>query len=267
MKFNTFSKTLLTAFVFTSAFQANAQQKSTGINLLMMDNSVRPNDDFFLFVNGTWIKTTEIPADKTRWGSFDELREKTDKDALAILQEAATNAKYTSKTDEGKAINMYKVVMDTVARNKQGINPIKPTLAKINAIKNIKDLQKFMIEEEADGGSAGFFSFGIGADSKNSNKNVVSLRVGSLGLPDRDYYVSDDKDSKEKREKYQAHVARMLQFGGEKPEQAKKDAANVLALEIEMSKPRLDRVQRRDPKIQYNPITNENKLVVSMPMS
>ncbi len=253
MKFNTFSKTLLTAFVFTSAFQVNAQQKSTGINLLMMDNSVRPNDDFFLFVNGTWIKTTEIPADKTRWGSFDELREKTDKDALAILQEAAANAKYTSKTDEGKAVNMYKVVMDTVARNKQGIIPIKPTLAKINAIKNIKDLQKFMIEEEADGGSAGFFSFGIGADSKNSNKNVVSLRVGSLGLPDRDYYVSDDKDSKEKREKYQAHVARMLQFGGEKPEQAKKDAANVLALEIEMSKPRLDRVQRRDPKIQYNP--------------
>ena len=253
MKFNTFSKTLLTAFVFTSAFQVNAQQKSTGINLLMMDNSVRPNDDFFLFVNGTWVKTTEIPADKTRWGSFDELREKTDKDALAILQEAATNAKYTSKTDEGKAINMYKVVMDTVARNKQGINPIKPTLAKINAIKNIKDLQKFLIEEEADGGSAGFFSFGIGADSKNSNKNVVSLRVGSLGLPDRDYYVSEDKDSKEKREKYQAHVARMLQFGGEKPEQAKKDAAKVLALEIEMSKPRLDRVQRRDPKIQYNP--------------
>mgnify|MGYP006354395009 FL=1 len=253
MKFNTISKTLLTAVLFTSALQVNAQQKSTGINLSMMDQSVSPKDDFFLFVNGTWIKNTEIPADKTRWGSFDALRETTDNDALSILQKAATNAKYTSSTDQGKAVNMYKVVMDTVARNKQGINPIKPTLAKIKAIKNIKDLQKFMMEDEAAGGSAGFFNFGIGSDSKNSNKNVVSLRVGGLGLPDRDYYVSDDKDSKEKREKYQVHVARMLEFGGEKPEQAKKDAAKVLALEIAMSQPRLDRVQRRDPKKQYNP--------------
>ena len=124
MKFNTISKTLLTAVLFTSALQVNAQQKSTGINLSMMDQSVSPKDDFFLFVNGTWIKNTEIPADKTRWGSFDALRETTDNDALSILQKAATNAKYTSSTDQGKAVNMYKVVMDTVARNKQGINPI-----------------------------------------------------------------------------------------------------------------------------------------------
>ena len=253
MKLTILPKALLSTLLFAGVVQSNAQQKSPGINLSLMDTSVSPKDDFFNFVNGTWVKNTEIPADKTRWGSFDELRQNTDKDALAILKDAAKNPNYSSKTDQGKAINMYKAAMDTVARNKQGINPIKPYLAKINAVKNIKGLQKLMMEEEAKGGGIGFFGFGIGADDKNSNKNVVSLGIGGLGLPDRDYYVSDDKDSKEKREKYQLHVARMLTFIGENPEQAKASAAKILALEIAMSKPRLDRVERRDPKKQYNP--------------
>ena len=118
------SKTLLTACAFTAALQVNAQQKAPGINTSLMDKSVSPKDNFFQFVNGTWLKTTEIPADKTRWGSFDELRQNTDKDALAILKEAAKNPKYPSSTDQGKAISMYKAAMDTVARNKQGIAPI-----------------------------------------------------------------------------------------------------------------------------------------------
>jgi predicted metalloendopeptidase len=218
-----------------------------------MDKSVKPSDDFFKFVNGTWLKNTEIPADKTRWGSFDELRQNTDKDALAILKESATNPKYKSNTDQGKAIIMYKAAMDTVARNKQGIAPLTPYLAKINAVKNVKDLQKLMMETEAQGGGVGFFGIGIGADEKNSTRNVVSVGPGSLGLPDRDYYVSEDKDSKEKREKYVVHVAKMLQFLNETPEQAKANAEKILALEIQMSKPRLDRVERRDSKKQYNP--------------
>uniref|UniRef100_UPI0025D5061B M13 family metallopeptidase n=1 Tax=Flavobacterium sp. TaxID=239 RepID=UPI0025D5061B len=253
MKFTFISRTLLTVAIFTSAIQINAQQKTPGINLSLMDKSVSPKNDFFKFVNGTWLKNTEIPADKTRWGSFDELRQNTDKDALAILKKATTNSKYNSTTDQGKAINMYKAAMDTVARNKQGIDPIKPYLAKINAVKNIKDLQNLMMQQEAFGGGVGFFGFGIGADDKNSNRNVVSLGVGGLGLPDRDYYVSDDKDSKEKREKYQAHVARMLSFIGTSPAQAKTDAEKILALEIAMSRPRLDRVERRDARKQYNP--------------
>lgn len=247
------SKTLLTACAFTAAIQINAQQKSPGINTSLMDQSVSPKDNFFQFVNGTWLKNTEIPADKTRWGSFDELRQNTDKDALAILKEASKNPKYAPNTDQGKAISVYKSAMDTVARNKQGIAPIKSYLAKIDAVKNIKDLQNLLIYAESKGGNAGFFGFGIGADDKNSNKNSVNLGVGGLGLPDKDYYISEDKDSKEKREKYQAHVARMLAFIGEKPEQAKADAEKVLAFETSLSRPRLDRVERRDPKKQYNP--------------
>ncbi len=232
---------------------AQAQKTVPGLNLEAMDKSVQPNDDFFRFVNGTWLKNNEIPADKTRWGSFDELRQNTDKDALSILNEASKNPKYKSNTDQGKAISMYKAVMDTVARNKAGINPIKADLAKINAVRNKKDLQKLLMEIEATGGNAGFFGVGVSPDDKNSNRNVVNLGVGGVGLPDRDYYVSDDKDSKEKREKYVLHISKMLQFLGIAAADAKADADKILALEIQMSQPRLTRVERRDSKLQYNP--------------
>jgi predicted metalloendopeptidase len=242
------------AFVFVGISNGNAQQKTPGIDTSLMDKSVSPKDDFFKFVNGTWLKNTEIPADKTRWGSFDELRQRTDKDALAILNEAANNPSYKSNTDQGKAINLYKTIMDTVSRNKQGINPIKPYLAKINSVKNVQDIQKLLVEMEPVGG-IGFFGAGVGTDSKNSNRNVINVGLGSLGLPDRDYYVSEDADSKEKRAKYVTHVARMFSFLNIKPEQAKADAEKILALEIAMSKPRLDRVERRDRRKTYNPMT------------
>ncbi|MBF6641560.1 M13 family metallopeptidase [Flavobacterium sp. J49] len=254
MKINALSKTWLTAVLLVGTLQIQAQQKKPGIDLSLMDKSVKPNDNFFNFVNGTWIKNTEIPADRTRWGSFDELRQKTDTDALAILNEASKNPAYKSDTDQGKAINLYKSIMDTVARNKAGIAPLKPYLDKINKVKTVADVQKLMIEMASKGG-IGFFGVGVGTDAKNSNRNVVNVGPGSLGLPDRDYYVSDDKDSKEKREKYVGHVARMLAFLGEKPETAKEHAKKILELEIDMSKPRLDRVERRDRRKTYNPMT------------
>lgn len=251
MKKNVTLSALLLASLY--AIPSVAQDKKPGISLEFMDTSVKPGDDFFRFVNGKWYDKTEIPADKTRWGSFDELRQNTDKDALAILKEAASK-KLDPNSDQAKAVNLYNTYMDTISRNKLGIKPLKPYLAKINAIKNVQDLNAYLTEMEPQGG-AGFYGAGVGADAKNSNRNVVTIGLGSLGLPDRDYYVSEDKDSKEKREKYVLHVARMLQFLGEKPEQAKKNAASILELEIAMAKPRLDRVERRDRRKTYNPMT------------
>ena len=248
--------TIKYGFVVASLFalnQINAQQKNPGINLDLMDKSVKPGDDFFRYVNGTWFDKTEIPADRTRWGSFDELRQNTDKDALAILKDAASK-KLDPKSDQAKAVNVYKTYMDTISRNKLGIKPIKSTLAKIDAVKSIADLNKLIIEMQPQGG-LGFYGIGIGPDAKNSNKNVVNIGLGSLGLPDRDYYVSEDADSKEKREKYVAHVARMLQLIGDKPEVALANAKKVLAIETAMATPRLDRVERRDRRKTYNPMS------------
>lgn len=257
MKFT--AKTGIAAAMVLSATLGNAQtnnkqQDKPGINLSYMDRNVKPGDDFFRYVNGTWVDNTEIPGDKTRWGSFDELRERTNQDALAILKEAAANRSLKADSDQGKAANLYRTIMDTVARNKAGITPLKPYLKKIDAVKDIKSLQALLIEMEPEGG-LGFFGAGIGADAKDSNRNTVYIGPGSLGLPDRDYYVSDDADSKEKREKYVAHVARMLQKLGYNSKEANAQAQKVLALETAMAQPRLDRVERRDRRKTYNPMT------------
>jgi putative endopeptidase len=242
------------AIVGMSEIQAQQSAIQPGIDLKQMDLKIKPNDDFFQFVNGTWLDKTEIPADKKRWGSFDELRQNTDRDALEILNDATKNPKYTSATDQGKAINLYKTILDTVARDKAGVTPLKPLLTKINAIKNSKDLQKLMIEMEPYGG-IGFFGAGIGPDRKNSNRNVAYVGTARVGLPDRDYYVSEEKDSKEKRDKYVAHVAKMLQFLGDSPAKAKTQAASILALETALITPTFTRVERRDSRNTYNPMS------------
>ncbi|WP_309640035.1 M13 family metallopeptidase [Flavobacterium sp.] len=233
----------------------DSTNKKPGINVADMDKKVKPSDDFYRYVNGTWLDKTEIPNDKTAWGTSEELYENTNKDVAKILKDAINNPKYKSTTDEGKAINLYKSIMDTISRNKQGINPLKPYLAQINAVKNMQDLQNLIVAMEPIGG-IGFFSVSIGADDKDSNKNSVNITPGKVGLPDRDYYISEDKDSKEKRDKYVTHVARMLKFLDNDPKaNTLEDAKKVLALETAMSQPRLDRVERRDSRKQYNPMT------------
>jgi putative endopeptidase len=255
MKIQTSKLSLLipVLFAFTPS-QAQTAKKEPGIDLSLMDQKVKPANDFFRFVNGTWLDNTQIPSDRARWGSFDELRQKTDKDVLTILKEASASSKYSAKTDQGKAINLYKSVMDTVARNKAGIKPLQPYLAKINAIKNVKDLQALLTQMEPVGG-IGFFGVGVEPDSKDSNANLLVVGLGSVGLPDRDYYVSDDADSKEKREKYVQHVTRMLQYLGDSPAVAKVNADRILAFETALSTPRLTRVERRDDRKTYNPMT------------
>jgi len=245
---------VLTAMLSMTAVEAQNAPKEPGINVSYMDTKVSPSQDFFKYVNGTWLDKTEIPSDRTTWGSFNELIKRTDKDVMAVLKDASKNPKYKSNTDQGKAINLFNTYLDSIGRNKRGIEPLKPYLKKIDAIKNIADVQKYLVEMEKEGGS-GFFGIYIGADDKNSSKNSVNLAPSQLGLPDNDYYTSDDKDSKEKRAKYELHVARMLQFIGESPEKAKQSATQILALETELSKPRLNRVERRDSRLQYNPMT------------
>ncbi|OIV42402.1 M13 family metallopeptidase [Flavobacterium johnsoniae] len=252
------SKPLFCAFsvmLSVTAMQAQSTaSKEPGINVSYMNTKISPSQDFFQYVNGTWLSQTEIPSDRTSWGSFNELIKKTDKDVMAVLKEASSNPKYKSNTDQGKAVNLFATVLDTVGRNKRGAEPLKPYLKKIDAIKNVADLQKFLVEMEPEGGS-GFFGIYVGADEKNSSKNSVSLGVSSLGLPDKDYYTSDDKDSKEKRAKYELHVARMMQFIGESPVKAKQSATEILALETQLSTARLNRVESRDSRLQYNPMT------------
>ena len=243
-------------------------EKTPGINLDYMDNTVKPNEDFFQHVNGKWLETTEIPDDRTRWGSFDELRQRTDEDALAILKSAMSDNKDLKTievlpgSDQEKAVFLFNTIMDTVSRDKKGINPIKPYLAKIDAIKDISDLQTYLIEMEPKGG-AGFFGFGVRPDAKDSNMNSGTLGAGRLGLPDRDYYVKDDEDSKNKRQKYVEHISRMLQYLGDNEDEANTQAKQILAFETRLAEPKMDKVERRDARKRYNPksISDLQKMV------
>ncbi|MEQ3663577.1 M13 family metallopeptidase [Olleya sp.] len=229
-----------------------------GINLDYMDKSTQPKEDFFRYVNGKWLDNNEIPDDQATWGSFQELRKKTDADALAILKAAMSdnkdleNIKVLPGSDQEKAVYFYQTIMDTIGRNKLGIEPVKPYLAKIEALKNIEDLQAYMIEMEPQGGG-GLYGFGVGSDPKDSNRNVAYLGGGSTGLPDRDYYIKDDADSKEKREKYVAHITRMFQYLGDDEAIAKTQAEQILAFETRLEEAKMDKVDRRDARKRYNP--------------
>ena len=225
-----------------------------GINLAYMDTTTSANEDFFRYVNGRWLDSTEIPNDRVRWGSFDELRQRTDEDALALLKKAANSDSLDGTTDQGKAVYLFKSIMDTVTRNEQGVEPVKPYLAKIDKIESKEDLQDFLVEM-SEYGSAGFFSFGIGADSKNSDMNAAYLSPSGLGLPERDYYLLNDSDSKDKREKYKEYITEMLQYIDYTEEEASKAAETILAFETRLAEPRLDKVERRDARKTYNPMT------------
>ncbi|UMY67191.1 M13 family metallopeptidase [Flavobacterium sp. HJ-32-4] len=242
-----------------------AQKSEPGINTSYMDPKTSPKNDFFRYVNGAWLDATEIPGDQTTWGSFNELRKNTDRDALNILKRTAKDNTLPSQDDRAKAVNLYRTVMDTVARSRAGASPLKPTLGKIAKVQSVRELERLLIDMAPEGG-IGFFRADVGPDDKNSTRNVVEVGVGPLGLPDRDYYVSNDKDSQEKRIKYMAHVARMLQFIGEKPSEAQVQAQRILAFETEMARPRFDRVERRDSRKSYNPmsVADLQKLVPSI---
>ena len=228
-----------------------------GIVLENMDTDVKPSEDFFRYVNGKWYDNTEIPDDRSSWGGFNELRKKTDGDALNILEAAMSDNKelkidIKKGSDQEKAVNLYKTIMDTVSRNKLGIAPLKPYLDKIDEIENADDLQSLLSEMEPKGG-LGLFGMGVFSDAKNSSINAAYLGSGRLGLPDRDYYVKEDEDSVEKRMKYKEHVARMLLFIGSSEEEAKEQAERILAFETKLAEPMMDKVDRRDARKRYNP--------------
>ena len=140
------------------------------------------------------MKNTEIPDDKTRWGSFNELRENTDADVLAILKKAANDPNLDTSSDESKAVTVFQLINDTIKRNELGITPLLPHIERINAIQSKADLQPYLEENIRLGGYA-LFGFGVSADAKDSNKNVAQLYPGALGI-ERDYYLKDDEDSK-----------------------------------------------------------------------
>ena len=233
-------------------------QYDHGISIEFMDKSVRPQDDFYDYVNGGWMKTAVIPADKSSWGSFNELREKTDENSLSILKNILTE-KYEKGTEGQKIQDLYATYMDMDKRNADGINPIKGDLAKIDAIKNMKDLQKYLIEAVKEENNP-LFDWGISGDLKNSKMNVVYLSSASLGLG-KDYYQKENEDNRKTLNEYTKYVASLLEIIGEK--NATEKAQRVVALEKSFAKTYLTNEEGRDANKRYNPKTMEELAKIS----
>ncbi len=228
-------------------------EKIPGIVLENMDTSVSPKEDFYNYVNGSWMKNTKIPDDRTSWGGFGVLRKSTDKDVLDILAKAKESGKYSADTDQAKALAIFDTKLDTVARNEAGLKPLQPALDDIASIKNLEDLQTVMAKNPSV--STPFAGIGVQADLNNSAMNAVYLGGNGLGLPDRDYYLDQDDKSKEIREEYKKHIVRMLKMLGDSESDATAASNKILELETKLAEPRLDKVERRDVRNYNNPRT------------
>ncbi len=224
-----------------------------GLDLGYMDNDVSPKTDFYRYVNGKWLDSIEIPEDQTVWGGFNKLAKDTDDDVLAILEKAMNNENLDPNSDQAKAVYVYQSLMDTKRRDSLGTAPLKSYMNRIDAVRSIGEMQQLLIDLSQKGVD-GFITFYASPDPMDTDRNVATLNVGSLGMA-HEYYVGDDKDSKEKLAKYQQHIERMLKLTGTKSSEAAKNAADIVAFETKMAVPRLDKVEQRNPQLTYNPMS------------
>ena len=257
-------KTVKTALLFSSAAlivacggnnkkSENAmtdKNADKGLSLAELDTTVRPQDDFYNYVNGTWAKTAKIPADKPTWGSFHILREKTDENCLLILDNLLKE-NFAQGTEGQKIKDLYESFIDWKKRDAEGLKPIEGLLAKIDNIKTLADLQKYL-EEVTPEGENPICAWGVYADMKDSNMNTVYLGNFSIGMG-RDYYQKDNKENTEAFQKYQDYV--MAIFKVLKDEKAAEKAKQMVDFERSVAKLMLTNEEDRNPNLSYNPQT------------
>jgi putative endopeptidase len=247
------------ALLASSCASQKTDEGSSGIGITLenIDTTVRPQDDFFKYVNGVWISRATIPPDQGRWGSFNELREFNNDQVLKVLKAAGENAeKYPDGTDQRKAADFYSIAMDSMLAENAGIEPLKPHMERIDAIKSKNDIQDYLATDVLNGvGGGAFFGFGVMPDFKNSKKMAAYVASGGIGLPERDYYLKEDAKSKETRERYTRFIANLLKHAGVEETKATSDAAKVLNIETQLAKKMLSKEDRRNPVKQYNPKT------------
>src|SRR2546430_9006920 len=234
------------------AQQPQSEQSAPPLDPNNMDTSVKPGDDFFRYANGAWIKRTEIPPEYSRWGAFNELIERNN-DALHAIAEKATQTQLDPKLapETQKVGDYYVSGMDEQSIEAMRTKPLQGELDRIEAIKDQQDVLAEIAHLHSIGINA-FFDFGAGQDAKDSTRDIAQAVQGGLGMPDRDYCTKQDADMKEKREKYVAHVAKMLTLLGEPADKASDDAKKILALETKLAEASRTRVQLRDPQKNYN---------------
>ena len=219
----------------------------SGIDFSRIDDSVRPQDDFYRYVNGTWLKEFELPADKSRYGTFTVLREKAREDVKKIIEESA-DKKASKGSDDQKVGDLYQSFMDTSRLEELGSTSLNKEMDKINKIKNLSDLSGYFAY--ADVFTSAPFRIYVYIDSKNPTEHTTYMSQSGLGLPNRGYYFDKDDKSVNIRKEYISHVSRMLELYGYElhAEMAKK----VMSIEKKLAKFHWKKEKNRDPVATYN---------------
>jgi len=247
---------LFLAGLVVSAGTADSQVRANkavlgawGVDLSGMDKSISPGDDFFRYVNGGWFDHAVIPSDRTATGSFVDLDVQSEDRLRGILNDLEAR-KDSLTVDEKKVRDLYHSYVDTDRVEQLGLAPAAKDLALIAALKTHDDVARIMASPLI--GAQSLFSLRVGVDDKNPNAYAVFLRQSGLGLPDRDYYLRDEKGIVAAREAYRPYIATMLRLGGIAGENAKAEA--IFKLETEIAKLHWSRVERRDADKTYNPM-------------
>jgi putative endopeptidase len=223
---------------------------ASGIELQNIDTNVRAQDDFYRYVNGKWLASAEIPADRARYGAFDQLRD-TSLDQLRAVVESLAQSTSTADADQQKLVDLYATFMDEAAADRLGLKPLRAEFARIDGVHRKSQIPALV---------AHFNRIGVGApyepqvhqDAKDSTRYVFDLNQGGLGLPDRDYYLQNDERLTQIRVQYAKHIETMLQLAGEPTARAHVEAAQIVALETALARVQWTKVENRDPVKAYN---------------
>ena len=247
-------RTILGGLMFglacTHAFAADLQ---SGIDKAGIDQQVRAQDDFFRYSQGKWLSGVEIPADRSSWGAFNVAQEKVEGQLRSIIEKAEQDTTRKSGSDAQKIGDYYASFMDQARRNALGLKPLNEERARIAALSEKKGIGALAahLNSIAD---ASPLDMSVRQDARDSTRYVVGIHQSGLGLPSRDYFLSD-KDARlsEVRAKYQQHVEKMLALAGHA--QAAEEAAQIVALETGIARAQWSAVQNRDPVKTYNKLS------------
>ena len=237
----------------TMSLSTGAQQLGSGLDLSNLDTSVRAADDFFQYACGGWMQKNPLPAAYSRFGSFDVLGEENNKRINGILDELLHGI-YKDGTTEKKLSDLYKLAMDSVRRNQEGVKPAMDFIQKMEQAKTKEQLFQIQLQM-APYGDSEFMRAGISADEKNAAQNILQVYQGGLTLGMKDYYLDTDAETTKIREAYKKHIVTMFQLFGFSKSQATKKMKSVMRLETELAKVSRSRTELRDPQRNYNKTT------------